>query len=72
MGARHGSDVATVVSAPIWVALLSAMIGVFETIALAAGVFATAVGEAVVCAAARFSRSRRFFSAFFKMALGFA
>jgi hypothetical protein len=52
------------VSAPIWIGLQSAVVGAFETIVAVKGGSAIMVGEAVVCAAARFSRRRRFFVAF--------
>jgi hypothetical protein len=54
---------------PIWFRLQSAVVGAFETIVAAVGGFAIMVSEAVVCAVARFSRRRRFFSAFFEIVL---
>jgi hypothetical protein len=65
MDAGHDSGV---LSAPIWIGLQSAVVGAFETIVAVAGGFAITVGEAVVCAVARFSQRHRFFLAFLDMA----
>jgi hypothetical protein len=51
------------ISVPIWFELQSAVVGGFKTIVAVAGGFAIAVGEAVVCAVARFSWRCCFFSA---------
>jgi len=64
-GVGDGLAVAVVVSVPIWIGVQSVVIGAFETIVVAVGGFATVVGKALVCSAARLSWRRCIFVAFF-------
>jgi hypothetical protein len=61
--------IAVAMLVPIWFELQSAVVGGFETIVAVVGGFAIMVGDAVVCAVARFSWRCCFFPAFFEIVL---